>query len=40
MDSGVEKELIRTALPYWETEAQITRRFFNGKPPERITSSG
>jgi len=32
MDSGVEAELIRTALPFWETEAQITRRFFNGKP--------
>jgi hypothetical protein len=32
MDSGVENELIRTALPYWEAEARITRRFFNGKP--------
>src|SRR4030095_2734624 len=32
MNSKVEGELIRTALPYWETEAQITRRFFNGKP--------
>jgi hypothetical protein len=32
MDRGVEAELIRTALPYWEAEAHITRRFFNGKP--------
>jgi hypothetical protein len=32
MDSGVEGELIRTALPFWEAEAQITRRFFNGIP--------
>jgi hypothetical protein len=32
MDSGVEADLIRTALPFWEAEAQITRRFFNGKP--------
>ena len=32
MNRQVERELIRTALPYWETEAQITRRFFNGKP--------
>ena len=30
--SGVEAELIRTALPFWEAEAQITRRFFSGKP--------
>jgi hypothetical protein len=32
MNSGIEKELIRTALPYWDAEAQITRRFFNGNP--------
>ena len=32
MASGVEAELIRTALPFWEAEAQITRRFFSGKP--------
>ena len=32
MNSGVEAELIRPALPFWEAEAQITRRFFNGKP--------
>ena len=32
MASGVEAELIRTALPFWEAEAQISRRFFNGKP--------
>jgi hypothetical protein len=32
MNSGVENELIRTALPYWETEARITRRFFNRQP--------
>jgi hypothetical protein len=35
MNSKVEGELIRTALPYWETEAQITRRFFNGKPSRK-----
>jgi hypothetical protein len=29
---GVERELITTALPYWETEATIVRRFFNRKP--------
>jgi hypothetical protein len=28
----IEGELIRTAIPYWETEAQITRRFFNEQP--------
>jgi hypothetical protein len=32
MDSGTQRELILTALPYWETEAQITRRFFHGNP--------
>jgi hypothetical protein len=29
---GVERELITTALPYWETEAVIVRRFFQSKP--------
>ncbi len=28
----VEQELITTALPYWETEAAIVRRFFKTKP--------
>ena len=28
----VEQDLIATALPYWETEATIVRRFFNSKP--------
>src|ERR671919_2174987 len=28
----VEQELIGTALPYWETEATIVRRFFKSKP--------
>ena len=28
----VEQELIRTALPYWEVEATIVRRFFKSKP--------
>jgi len=32
MNREVERVLTRTALPYWETEAHITRRFFNGKP--------
>jgi hypothetical protein len=32
MYRGVENELIDTARPYWETEAQITRRFFNRQP--------
>ena len=32
MTHTVEAELIHTALPYWEAEAQITKRFFNGKP--------
>ena len=32
IDRGAERELILTALPYWETEAQITRRFFNRNP--------
>ena len=32
MNSKIEGELIRTALPFWEAEAQITRRFFSGKP--------
>jgi hypothetical protein len=27
-----EHELIATALPYWETEATIVRRFFRSKP--------
>src|SRR5512145_2405116 len=27
-----EKEIIATALPYWETEATIARRFFKSKP--------
>ena len=30
--TNVEHELIATALPYWETEAAIVRRFFNSKP--------
>src|SRR6266511_999743 len=29
---NVEQELIGTALPYWETEATIVRRFFKSKP--------
>ena len=29
---GVEQELIATALPYWEAEAAIVRRFFRSKP--------
>ena len=29
----IEKDLIATALPYWETEAAIARRFFKSKPP-------
>jgi hypothetical protein len=29
---GVEQELIATALPYWEAEATIVRRFFKSKP--------
>jgi hypothetical protein len=29
---NVEQELIATALPYWETEAVIVRRFFKSKP--------
>jgi hypothetical protein len=28
----VEQQLITTALPYWETEATIVRRFFKNKP--------
>jgi hypothetical protein len=32
MASDVQKDLIRTALPYWEAEAQIARRFFHGQP--------
>jgi hypothetical protein len=28
----VEQQLIGTALPYWETEATIVRRFFKSKP--------
>jgi len=28
----VEQQLIGTALPYWETEATIVRRFFGSKP--------
>jgi hypothetical protein len=28
----IERELIRTALPYWEAEAAIVRRFFKSKP--------
>jgi hypothetical protein len=27
-----EKALIGTALPYWEVEAAIVRRFFKSKP--------
>ncbi|HEX5020609.1 MAG TPA: hypothetical protein VFX54_08120 [Candidatus Binatia bacterium] len=27
-----EKQIIATALPYWETEATIARRFFKSKP--------
>jgi transposase-like protein len=29
---GVEQDLIGTALPYWEVEATIARRFFKNKP--------
>ena len=29
---NTEHELIATALPYWETEAAIVRRFFRSKP--------
>jgi hypothetical protein len=30
--NDVEQELIGTALPYWEAEARIVRRFFKSKP--------
>jgi hypothetical protein len=30
--NNIERELIATALPYWETEAAIVRRFFARKP--------
>lgn len=30
--NSIERELIDTALPYWEAEAAIVRRFFAGKP--------
>jgi len=30
--NDVEQQLIGTALPYWETEATIVRRFFKSKP--------
>jgi hypothetical protein len=30
--NSIEQELIATALPYWETEAAIVRRFFARKP--------
>jgi hypothetical protein len=29
---NIERDLIATALPYWEAEARIVRRFFNAKP--------
>jgi hypothetical protein len=29
---SVERDLIATALPYWETEARIARRFFKRRP--------
>jgi hypothetical protein len=29
---NVEQELVATALPYWETEAVIVRRFFKSEP--------
>src|SRR5687767_1835259 len=29
---GVEQDLIRTALPYWDAEAMIVRRFFKKRP--------
>jgi hypothetical protein len=29
---SIEQELIATALPYWEAEAAIVRRFFHSKP--------
>ncbi len=32
--SNYEAELIKTALPYWEAEAEIARRFFGGRPAE------
>jgi hypothetical protein len=32
--NNVEQELIATALPYWEVEATIVRRFFASKPPQ------
>src|ERR1051325_5511991 len=28
----IDQDLIRAALPFWETEAKIVRRFFNSKP--------
>ena len=32
--SNYEAELIKTALPYWDAEAEIARRFFGGGPAE------
>jgi hypothetical protein len=30
--SEYAEELVRTALPYWEAEAEIAKRFFNSRP--------
>jgi hypothetical protein len=36
----IEQELIATALPYWEAEATVVRRFFKSKPTREDISSG
>jgi len=33
MVTNVKRELVATALPYWEAEAAIARQFFKRKPP-------
>ena len=38
--NNVEQELIGTALPYWEIEAAIVRRFFANKPSRSRLKNG
>ena len=36
MTENYSRELVRIATPYWETEAELTRRFFASKPSKDV----
>ena len=36
MNDSYPQQLVDLATPYWETEAELTRRFFSSKPTKEV----